>query len=60
MEYNEFLTILKYLDKNWEKPWEVEAEMLDLLNKSKKSRLVEFGKNTSTDGIWSDDLCCLW
>ncbi len=44
MEKDEFLSILKYLDKNWDKPWEVEDEMVKLLNKSGKPRLIELGR----------------
>ncbi|MGC8698600.1 MAG: hypothetical protein ACP5RE_00215 [Candidatus Acidifodinimicrobium sp.] len=46
MKTEEFLTILGYLNKNWEKPWEVEAEMSSLLKKSRMSRLVELGRTS--------------
>ena len=44
MERAEFLAIIDYLDRNWDKPWEVEDEMLKLLNEFRKPRLIELGR----------------
>ncbi len=44
MEHDEFLVILNYLSKNWEKPWQIEAEMSHFLDETKKPRLVELGR----------------
>ena len=44
MEEDGFLAILRYLDRNWDKPWEVEGEMIKLLDKFKKPRLIELGR----------------
>ena len=44
MKKDEFLAIIRYLDRNWSEPWKVEAEMIKLLNESKMPRLVELGR----------------
>lgn len=44
MKENELLAILKYLDRNWNEPEEVEDEMIKTLNEHKIPRLVEFGR----------------
>ncbi|MGC8483636.1 MAG: hypothetical protein ACP5OE_08350 [Thermodesulfobium sp.] len=44
MEKDKLLAILKYLDKNWNEPREVEDEMVKTLNEYKIPRLVELGR----------------
>ncbi|MCL4362641.1 hypothetical protein M1585_04135, partial [Candidatus Parvarchaeota archaeon] len=44
MKKEELLAILKYLDRNWNEPEEVEDEMIKTLNEHKISRLVELGR----------------
>jgi len=44
MEKHEFSAIIDYLDRNWNKPWEVEEEMVKLLYQSKMPRLIELGR----------------
>ncbi len=44
MEKAEFSAIIDYLNRNWNKPWEVEEEMVKLLYQSKIPRLIELGR----------------
>lgn len=44
MEKDKLLAILKYLDKNWNEPREVEDDMIKTLNEYKRPRLIELGR----------------